>query len=254
MPRDPERTELLRRLHDDEELLVMVNVWDVASARTVAAQPGCRAVATASWSVAATLGLPDGEALTRDAMLEVVARIAAGVDVPVSADLEAGYGDVATTTTLAAEAGVAGCNLEDGTADGSLRTLDDAVARVGEAVGSGLVVNARTDAFLRGVEGAFDVAVERGRAFLAAGADCVFVPGVADEDTIRRLAAAIGPLSVLAVPSSPPLAGLRALGVRRVSFGPGTLGVATAALATAARVLLDRGAYPDDLRHRPPHP
>src|SRR6185437_11449785 len=113
-----EKAERLRRLHHDPEILVLVNVWDVASARTVAALPGCRAIATGSWPIAASLGVPDGEVLTRDEMLAVAGRIAAAVDLPVTADLEAGYGatpaDVAETVRHAVAAGIAGCNIEDG--------------------------------------------------------------------------------------------------------------------------------------------
>src|SRR3954451_3609174 len=87
-----EKAETLGRLHHLPEILVLVNVWDVASARTVAALPGCRAIATASWSIAAAHGVPDGEHVTRDEMLAVVGRIARAVDLPVTADLESGYG------------------------------------------------------------------------------------------------------------------------------------------------------------------
>jgi 2-methylisocitrate lyase-like PEP mutase family enzyme len=250
-----DRAAELRRLHDAPELLVLVNVWDVASARTVAAQPGCRAIATASHSIAAAKGRPDGEGLDRDAMLTAVGAIAAAVELPVTADLERGYGDtpeaVAETMRAAAELGVAGCNIEDSVAGGALRDRDDAVERVRAAAGAGLVVNARTDAFLTGGDGAFDAAVERGRAYLDAGAHCIFVPGVSDRETIVRLAGAIGPISVFCSPASPPLAELESIGVRRASFGPGPMGVAMAALAEAAQALLAHGGYPDTLRFRP---
>lgn len=241
----------LRRLHDAPELLIVVNVWDAASARVVAAQPGCRAIATASHSIAAAHGAEDGEGMAREDMLAAVARIAAAVDLPVSADLERGYGatpaDVAETMRAAVAAGACGCNIEDGTPAG-LRPLDDAVARVGAAVDAGMVVNARTDAFL--TKDGFDAAVERGRAYLEAGAQCVFVPGVADRDTIARLVDAIGPISLFGSPASPPVAEIEALGVRRLSFGPGPMGVAMAALSRAAETLLGGGEYPEDLRYR----
>jgi 2-methylisocitrate lyase-like PEP mutase family enzyme len=250
-----DRADELRRLHEAPELLVLVNVWDVAGARTVAAQPGCRAIATASHSIAAAQGEPDGEALTRDAMLAAVGAIARAVELPVTADLERGYGDtpddVAETMRAAAGLGVAGCNIEDSVRGGGLRDLDDAVARVAAAVAAGLVVNARTDAFLIGGDGAFDAAVARGRAYLGAGAQCIFVPGVSDRDTIAGLVDAIGPVSVFCSPASPPLAELEAMGVRRASFGPGPMGVAMAALAEAARSLLAKGDYLDSLRFRP---
>ena len=115
------KAEELRQLHSAAELLVLVNVWDVASARVVAGAPGCRAIATASWSIAAALGFRDGEQLARDDMLAAVGRIAAAVDQPVTADLEAGFGaspaEVAQTIAAAIEAGAVGCNLEDGVED-----------------------------------------------------------------------------------------------------------------------------------------
>src|SRR4051795_7292641 len=124
-----EKAETLRRLHHDPEILVLVNVWDVASARTMAGLPGCRAIATASWSVAASLGVPDHERLTRADMLAAVGRIAAGVDLPVTADLESGYGatpsEVGDTIARAIGAGIAGCNLEDRD-----RPLTEAAARI----------------------------------------------------------------------------------------------------------------------------
>jgi 2-methylisocitrate lyase-like PEP mutase family enzyme len=256
-----ERAEALRALHaPDGEPLVLVNVWDAVSARVVAAQPGCRALATASWSVAAAHGYPDGEALPPDLVFTAIGVIADATDLPLTADLEAGYDMVGEAVGLALEAGAVGCNLEDGTRDPAapLRPLDEAREAVAQAVAAGaeagvpVVVNARTDAYLAAVDDAFAVAVERGLAFLSAGADCVFVPGVTDAEVIGALVEAIGPVSVLATPASPSLEALGALGVRRVSFGPGPLGVATAALGEAAGQLLARGAYPPQLAYRPP--
>lgn len=235
----------LRRLHDDPELLVLVNVWDVASAQTVADLPGCPAVATASHAIAAAHGYPDDERIPLDLMLATIERIAAAVELPVTADLEAGYGDVATTVGRAIAAGVVGGNIED-----QLRPLSEAVDAVVEAVDAGsregvpFVLNARTDAYLlagdREAEAVFADAVERGRAFLDAGADCVFVPGVRDAETIGRLVERIGErkVSVLAGPDSPPLEVLRELGVARVSYGPGPHRVALAALTDFAAARL----------------
>jgi 2-methylisocitrate lyase-like PEP mutase family enzyme len=254
-----ERARALRALHDEgEPPLVLVNAWDAVSARVVAAQPGCRAIATASWSVAAAHGYPDGEELPPDLLFSAIGIVADAVDLPVTADLEAGYGMPGESARLAIEAGAVGCNLEDGIGAAGLRPLGEAVDAVREVVAAGdetgvpLVVNARTDAFLAGVDDAFDVAVERGRAYLDGGADCIFVPGVTDAATIRALVDAIGPVSVLATPRSPALDELAALGVRRVSFGPGPLGVAMAALGEAAAGLLAHGAYPAALTYRPP--
>src|SRR3954451_15069204 len=127
-----EKAETFRLLHHEPEILVLVNVWDVASARTVAALPGCRAIATASWSIAGAHGVPDGENLSRDEMLAVAGRIAAAVDLPVTADLESGDGDrardVGETIARALDAGIAGANIEDGN-----RPVEEAAARVGAA-------------------------------------------------------------------------------------------------------------------------
>ena len=247
-------TELLR-LHTDPELLVLVNVWDVVSATVVAGQPGCRALATASHSIASTLGYSDGEQIPRELMIDMVGRIAAAVDLPVTADLEAGYGDPGDTTARAIAAGAVGANLED-----QMRPLGEAVAAVEAVVGAGaaagvaFVLNARTDAFLRaGDRGTEDVladAIGRGRAFLDAGAACVFVPGVRDEVTIGRLVEGIGErrVSVLAGPGSPPQSVLVELGVARVSYGPWTQRVALTALADTAADLLGGGSLPEGVR------
>lgn len=261
-----EKADTLRRLHEAPELLVLVNVWDAISARAVAAVPECTALATASWSIAAAHGVPDGEQLPRAAMLAAVAAIAGAVDVPVTADLEAGYGEdaaaVGETITGAIQAGAVGCNLEDGTGDEAspLRPVAEHASRVEAARGAGersgvpLVINARTDVFLARVGWAGErvgLAVERGRAYREAGADCIFVPGALDADTISRLVADMGaPVSVLAMPGGPSLDELAQLGVARVTFGPGTQGVAMAALQQAAGVLLGRGPLPAELEWR----
>lgn len=254
MSRTDKATELLR-LHTDPELLVLVNVWDVVSATVVAGQPGCRALATASHSIASTLGYPDGEQIPRELMIDMVGRIAGAVDLPVTADLEAGYGDPGDTTARAIAAGAVGANLED-----QMRPLPEAVAavkavvRAGEAAGVAFVLNARTDAFLRagdrGLEAVLADAIDRGRAFLDAGAACVFVPGVRDEATIGRLVEGIGErrVSVLAGPGSPPQSVLVELGVARVSYGPWTQRVALTALADTAADLLGGASLPESVR------
>jgi 2-methylisocitrate lyase-like PEP mutase family enzyme len=165
----------LLQLHLDPELLVLVNVWDVISARVVAGLPGCTALATASHSIAASQGYPDGEQIPLDEMIAAVGRIAAAVHLPVSADLEAGYGNAGETVRRAIGAGAVGGNIED-----QMRPLEDAVAAVsaavkaGEAEGVPFVLNARTDAFMlaagRDPASVLGDAIERGRAFLEAGA------------------------------------------------------------------------------------
>ncbi|MGI8667107.1 MAG: isocitrate lyase/PEP mutase family protein [Jatrophihabitans sp.] len=250
-----QRAEALRRLHTDPELLVLVNAWDAASATVIAGQPGCRAVATASYSIAAAHGYPDGEQLPFALMLATLERIVAAVALPVSADLEAGYGDVGATVRAVIGVGVVGGNLED-----ELRPLAESVAAVEAAVRAGasegvpFVLNARTDAFLlagqRDPGAVLAEAVVRGRAFLDAGADCVFVPGVTSESLITALVDGIGSgrVSLMVSPGAPPLARLAELGVARVSYGPWTQRVALTALADAAAQLLAGGALPAETR------
>lgn len=248
------RAERLRMLHAAPEPLVLVNVWDAASARVVAAQPGCRALATASHAIAAAHGVADGD-LDPQLMLAACERIAKAVpDTPVTADLEAGYDDPYATIRHALEAGIVGCNLEDRN-----DPLDEAVRRIEAAASAGadygvpLVINARTDVFLRTKDPreVADEAVERGRAYLEAGADVLFAIGLGDRDIIRRLVEEVGPVSVFASPRSPTLDELADLGVQRVSFGPGPMGIAYAALGREAASLLGHGPYPPDLVFRP---
>jgi 2-methylisocitrate lyase-like PEP mutase family enzyme len=257
------RAEELRRLHLDPAILVLVNVWDAASARTVASVPGCRAIATASWAIAAARGLADGEAIGREGMLEAVGCVADAVALPVTADLEGGYGatpdEVGETIRRAIAAGAVGCNLEDGVRDGELlRDAEEASERVAaaraaaEEAGVPLVINARTDVYLRGADDP-EAAILRGQAYARAGADCVFVPGVTDAKVIKALVDGIdAPVSVLARPGAPSVSELQELGVARVSFGPGPMGVALAALARTASDLLAGGVPADELSYRPP--
>lgn len=252
-----ERARLLQELHAAPEILVLANVWDVVSARVVAAVPGVRALATASHAIAATFGYEDGENIPLDVHLDMVRRITAAVDVPVTMDFEAGYGDAGETARRAIEAGVLGGNLED-----QRRPLDEAVAAVeavlaaGRRAGIDFVLNARTDAVVRGEDGAdrgdlLREAVERGRAYLEAGAPVVFVPGVVARDEIETLLAGLGRgrLSVISVPGrSLPVRELQELGVARVSTGPFTQRVALTALQDATSELVQGGVLPPGTR------
>jgi 2-methylisocitrate lyase-like PEP mutase family enzyme len=256
-----EKAEELRRLHTAPEPVVLVNAWDAASARVVAAAPGARAIATASWSVAAAHGFADGEALSREAMIEAVGVVARAVELPVTADLERGYGDVRLTIEGALEAGAVGCNLEDSDGAGGLWPAEEHAAVVAAARAAGvaadipLVINARTDVYLLDAippEERLVAALERGAAYLDAGADCIFVPGVRDTETLEALVKEMGgPVSVLAGAGGPTLAELARIGVARVSYGPGSMGVAMAALSRAAEALLAGGDPPADLAFRP---
>ena len=229
---------------------VLPNAWDPGSAR-ILEQVGFPAIATTSAGIAWSCGVPDGGALDRDTMLEQVGRIVAAVNVPVTADLEAGYGDTADdvgrTVALAAQLGAAGCNLEDAQA-GRLFAVDEAVDRIAAARAAApagtFVLNARTDTYFVGTSGdAFAETVERAVRYLEAGADCVFVPGVVEEDTIRRLAAAIpGPLNVVAgLANLIDAPTLFSLGVQRVSLGGSLARAALSMVERAGRELLDSG-------------
>ena len=229
---------------------VLPNAWDAGSAR-ILEQVGFPAIATTSAGIAWSCGVPDGGTLDRDTMLDHVGRIVAAVGVPVTADLEAGYGDtpddVARTVARAVELGAVGGNLED--ADrGRLFDVDEAVDRVAAAraaaPGGTFVLNARTDTYFVGTTGdPFAETVERATRYLAAGADCVFVPGVVQEDTIRRLAAAVpGPLNVVAgLANRIDAPTLFALGVKRVSLGGSLARAAFGMLERAGRELLRTG-------------
>jgi 2-methylisocitrate lyase-like PEP mutase family enzyme len=250
-----EKAQQLQRLHSDPELLLLVNVWDVVTARVVAEVPGTKALATASHSIAASYGYPDGEQIPRDLMIEAVGRIAAAVDLPVTADLEAGYGDAGETVSRAIDVGVVGANLEDQLAPlpDAVRAVEAAVA-AGERAGIPFVLNARTDAFLKaGDREPAEVladAIQRGRAFLEAGASTFFVPGRLDEPTVTRLVEELGPqkVNVIGVPGSLPLETLQRLGVARVSYGPWSQNVALTALATFVEGVQGGGALPERTR------
>ena len=251
------RARTLLDLHTSPEILTLTNVWDVVSATVVAGTPGVRALATASHSIAATFGYEDGEHIPLDLHLDMVGRIVAAVDVPVTMDLEAGYGDAGETARRAIEVGVVGGNLED-----QMKPLDDAVAaveavlRAGRDAGIDFVLNARTDAFLQAGPDAdrpavLAEAVTRGRAYLEAGAPVVFVPGVVAREEIAALVEALGPrkLTVISVPGrSLPARELQELGVARVSTGPNTQRVALTALQDAVTAMVGGGTLPEGTR------
>jgi 2-methylisocitrate lyase-like PEP mutase family enzyme len=229
---------------------VLPNAWDAGSAR-ILEQAGFPAIATTSAGIAWSLGVPDGGALSRETMLDHVDRIVAAVSVPVTADLEAGYGDTADevgeTVALAATLGAVGANLEDARA-GGLYGIEEAVDRIAAARAAApsgtFVLNARTDTYFAGAErDVFDETVDRAARYLDAGADCVFVPGVVEVDTIRRLADAIpGPLNVVAgLASTTDAPTLFLLGVKRVSLGGSLARASISMLERAGRELLDSG-------------
>lgn len=250
------KAEAFAAMHQTSRILVLPNAWDAASARIFELE-GFPAVATTSAGCSWVLGYPDGERIPLAEMLLLVRRIAATVDVPVSADMEAGYGAtpaaVAATVRATLEAGAVGINLEDG-AVAEPGTLVDAgyhaevireAARAAEGAGVPVVINARVDTYLRHVgddSTRFDETVRRANAYLAAGAGCAYVMAVPDGDTIARLAAAIhGPLNVRAGHGAPPIDDLERMGVRRVTFASQPVRATLALLARVARELRTTG-------------
>lgn len=249
-----DKAQTLTDLYSAPEILRVVNIWDVVSAKAVAALPETRALATAGHSIAATFGYPDGQ-IPRELMIDMVGRIAASVDLPVSADLDDGYGDAGETTRLAIAAGIVGANVED-----RLKPFDESVAQMeaivkaAEAEGVAFALNARTDAIVRGgdkpLEEKLADAIERGRAFLDVGATCVFVPGVLDADATRTLVDGIGAgkVSVIGLPGALAAAEYEALGVARISYGPMVQRVALTRLQDLASDLYRDGVIPEETR------
>jgi 2-methylisocitrate lyase-like PEP mutase family enzyme len=226
------KAELLRAMHSGPPLLLLPNAWDAISARIVAGA-GYPAVATTSGGVAWALGFADGEMAPWPEVVAATARIAGAVTVPVTADIESGYGDspeaVACSIADIIAAGAVGVNLEDGLRDGPapIRPVDDAAKRIaaaraaGRSAGVPIVINARTDLYLKNIgddDSRFEEAVMRARAYLAAGADCFYPIGLRDAATIGRLVPAVGaPININVRAGYPGISELEALGVRRVS-------------------------------------
>ncbi|KNY07318.1 isocitrate lyase/PEP mutase family protein [Microbacterium sp. GCS4] len=248
-----DKAKTLIGLYEAPEILRVVNVWDVVSARAVAALPETKAIATAGHGVAASFGYDDG-ATPRDIMIDMVGRIAASVSVPVTADLDDGYENAGETTRFAIQAGVVGANVED-----RLKPLDESVAAVeaivkaAEAEGVPFALNARTDAFVRAghrpiAESVAD-AIQRGRAFLDAGATCVFVPGMLDAAVTRQLVDGIGEgkVSVIGLPGALAASEYEKLGVARISYGPLPQRVALTATQELAASLYAGGVIPQGL-------
>lgn len=247
------KAQSLIDLYEAPAILRVVNVWDVVSARAVAALPETTAIATAGHGIAASFGYADGTTPC-DVMIDMVGRIAASVEVPVSADLDDGYGDAGETTRLAIGAGVVGANVED-----RLKPLDESVAvveaivKAAEAEGVPFALNARTDAFVRGggrpVEESVADAIQRGRAYLEAGATSVFVPGILDANVTRQLVEGIGErkVSVIGLPGALTAAQYEALGVARISYGPLPQRVALTATQELAASLYAGGVIPAGL-------
>ncbi|WP_375384513.1 isocitrate lyase/phosphoenolpyruvate mutase family protein [uncultured Microbacterium sp.] len=249
-----EKAQSLSALHAAPEILRVINIWDVISASAVAALPQTKALATAGHSIAASYGYRDGT-IPLDLSLGMISRIVESTDLPVTADLDDGYDEPGDTVRRGIQVGVVGANIED-----RLRPLDESVARVeaviraGELEGVPFVLNARTDAFVRAGDRPLDEsiadAIERGRAYLDAGASLVFIPGVLDADVTRRLVEGIGErkISVIGLPGALTAAEYGALGVARISYGPLPQRVALTALQDLAIDLYGDGVIPDSMR------
>lgn len=242
-------------LHHGPSLLILPNAWDVASAR-IFEEAGFPAIATTSAGIAYSLGYPDRQRIGPAEMAEVVGRIAAEVRVPVTADMEAGYGDVAATVDATLDAGAVGMNLEDATHEPGrpLFPLEEQVQRIRAARKAAdartipLVINARTDVFLQSADPSLEPvteAIERLNAYREAGADCLFAPGVTDRLRIEALVRAVrGPLNVLAGPGMPPAADLKRMGVARLSIGSSAMRATMALTRRIAKELFEAGACP----------
>ncbi|RVX42581.1 2-methylisocitrate lyase-like PEP mutase family enzyme [Nonomuraea polychroma] len=243
-----DQAALFRGLHRGGAVLVLPNAWDAASAAVIEAA-GARAIATTSAGVSWANGAPDAQGLTRERMVAAVARIVAAVRVPVTADIEGGYGDVAATVRAVIEAGAVGVNLEDSGGTPLLSPKDQArriveARAAADAAGVDVFINARTDVYLVGIPGDQPAEVEeRARVYADAGADGLFVPGLLDLDVIARLAGGPLPLNVMAGPGAPAVAELAAAGVARVSVGSAIAQSAYACAARAAAELLGAGTY-----------
>jgi 2-methylisocitrate lyase-like PEP mutase family enzyme len=252
------RAVRFQELHHGHHILVLPNVWDATSAR-IFAQAGFPAITTTSAGIAASLGYPDGQRIGLPLMRDVVQRITRVVSIPVSADMEAGYGntpeELANTTREVIRMGAVGLNLEDGTLNSEQPLLDigrqvekiQAVREVANSADIPLVVNARVDVYLRlrGEENdLFNQAVRRANEYHKAGADCLFLIGVRDKQTITRLVREInGPVNVLAGKGSPTIQELQEIGVARVTFGSGPMRATLTLLKDIARELKESGTY-----------
>jgi 2-methylisocitrate lyase-like PEP mutase family enzyme len=258
MTSQQDKAKLFHALHVNDRVLVLANAWDVASARVVEAA-GASAVATTSAGVAWSLGYPDGDALDVDRAIDLIARVVAAVDVPVTADIESGYADdppgVAGTIERVLDAGAVGVNIEDAHHGGPtpLRTVAEQAERLAAAraaadsAGIDLYVNARIDTYLRSVGDPAErlpATLDRASAYLEAGASGIFVPGITEQATVAKLVEGIAaPLNLLVGPGAPSVSALGRLGVARVSAGSSIAAAAYAVAQRAAVEMASTGGY-----------
>jgi 2-methylisocitrate lyase-like PEP mutase family enzyme len=263
MTTQQEKAEILRKWHQKDTSLLLPNAWDVVSARLFE-EAGFPIVGTTSMGIAFAHGYPDGQQIGRDEMLHIVKKIAAAVQVPVTADIEAGYGptaeDVAETIRGVIAAGAVGVNLEDSRGIfNPLYTLEEQVERIASAreearrAGPALVINARIDTYLfqiGEVATRLENTLSRARAYLQAGADSIFVPGVVDPPTIQVLVREIpGPLNIMVQSGAPSAPDLFKLGVTRVSIGGAAMLATMGLIRDIARELSEKGTYEQMAQH-----
>jgi len=249
-----EQAERFRALHEGPEPLLIPNAWDAGSAKLLVSL-GFRAVATTSSGFAASLGRLDGTALNDEALANAAVIVNAVGVVPVSADLENGFGDEPSTVRMtmlnALSVGLSGCSIEDytGRPDDPIYEAKFAAERMAAAVTIAhrgpvrMVLTARAENFLHGRPDLADT-IARLQAYQEAGADVLYAPGLTDLADIRSVVTSVDrPVNVLALPAGPPVAELAAAGVRRISVGGAFAFAAYGTLIEAARELLDQGTY-----------
>lgn len=257
-----EKADLFLKYHHDEEILVLLNSWDVGSSRLIEAS-GYKAIATTSMGIAASLGYPDCQVIQLSEMIHTITGIVNKVQVPVTVDLEAGYGsntdEVVDSVAKVIATGVVGINIED-SIDLSPRLIDamecceriSAIRALADALGFHLVINARTDSFYTSsgsTSEKLSESIRRGNKYREAGADCIFVQPVWDRETIATLVKEIhAPINVLANPGigagmPPSLRELQDLGVARVSLGSGLMKATLALIKKVADELSEKGTY-----------
>jgi 2-methylisocitrate lyase-like PEP mutase family enzyme len=253
-----QKAETFLRLHQGAKLLVLPNAWDVISA-CIFEQAGFSAIGTTSNAIAASLGYQDGEQIPFAEMLPVIERIVKSTALPVTADIEAGYGkdvaQVVETFRQVMQTGIAGVNIEDGTGNAQQPLIDmglqveklKAVRKAADSAGVHLVINARTDTFMvpfADADAQFKETLQRARAYRQAGADCIFIPGRLDGAVIAKLVAAIdAPLNIFASPVTPSVPELQTMGVKRLSIGPGAFRAALGCVKKIADELAASGTY-----------
>ena len=258
MPQSEKANRLLA-LHQGTDPLILVNCWDAASA-VIVEHAGFPAIASSSAAVANALGHADGQHLPWPEMVSAVRRIASVVDVPVTADIEAGFSEnhqLESSIEDIINAGAVGVNLEDALPGhgefGPLYEVSDQMAhiqtarKIGERNGIHLVINARTDAYWQKgptPEEALRNSIERGKAYLKAGADCIFVPGLRNPEHIRAVVQALqSPVNILGTVGTPSIAELKSLGVKRVSLGSGPMRSVLGLLRKIAQEVKTAGTY-----------